>query len=238
MSEVGYVRPGGDSSAADLADWAARLRALLEQVGHRTLVDVSVQTPCDRPTCEAALASPVSTLFFFGHGDEDALLRTAQEPIIDDSNVSMGCGKALVSVACEAGLQFGPKAVQGGVRAHLGWNVLLLWLASARLDYGEAIVHPLSLFGRGSSVSEVADELKRSLNEIARRYRTTWSHDPNAKIAYYAAAAAAGQVAVDGDRRMRPLSRGVVSTAVGWVRWRGIALARSTRKALQGDRRD
>jgi hypothetical protein len=237
VPDVGYIRPGGDASADDLANWATQLMASLEGSGHRTRIDVSAQSPCDQVAGEAALTAPVSMLFFFGHANEDALLDSAGKPLIDDSNLSMAAGKTIVSVACEAGLELGPKAVQAGVRAHLGWNVLLLWLAGARDSYGQAIVQPLSLFGHGSSVSEVADELRRTLNEIAHRYRTAWRENPNAKIAYYAAAAAAGQIAVDGDRHARPLSGGVLSTAAGWVRWRGPILARSTLKALRGGRR-
>jgi hypothetical protein len=153
VPEVGYVRPGGDSPATNLADWGAQLKALLERSGHRTLVDISVQTPCDRAVCEAALASPVSMLFFFCHGEEDALLGTALEPVIDDSNVSRAYGKALVSVACEAGLRFGPNAVQAGARVHLGWNVLLLWLRSTHLVYGEAIVRSYSAWSYGGAAA-------------------------------------------------------------------------------------
>jgi hypothetical protein len=236
MPEVGYISPGGDAPADDLASWAVRLRASLERSGKQTRVDVSARTPCDSDACNAALTAPVSMLFFFGHGNADSLLGSAGEPLIDESNLAMAVGKTLVSVACEAGLGFGPKAVQAGARAHLGWNVRLLWLAGSRevFSFGEAIVQPLSLFGRGSSVAQVADELQRTLNEVAHGYRQVLNKYPNAKIAYYAAAAAAGQIAVDGDRHVRPLSTGIVSTAVGWIRWRGITLARSALKARRG----
>jgi hypothetical protein len=179
-------------------------------------------------------------LFFFGHGDKDTLLDSAGEPLIDKDNVSMAAGKTLVSVACEAGLELGPAAVQAGTRAHLGWNVRLLWLTRPpyKALYGEAIVRPLSLFGHGSSISEVADELQRALNKVTHHYRAAADTNRNAKLAYYAAAAAAGQIAVDGDRHVRPLSEGVVSAAVGWIRWRGRELARSALKALRGGKRD
>jgi hypothetical protein len=240
VSDVGYVRPGGDPAADTLSDWAVQLMALLEGNGYRTHIDVSAQSPCDRVACEAALAAPVPMLFFFGHGRRDALLESAGEPLIDKDNVSMAAGRTLVSVACEAGLEFGPMAVQAGARAHLGWNVLLLWLVRPdyKTLYGEAIVRPLSLFGHGSSISEVADELQRALNKVSHHYRAASGIDRNAKLAYYAAAAAAGQIAVDGDRHVRPLSKGVASAAVGWVRWQGMELARYALKALRGGKRD
>jgi hypothetical protein len=212
----------------------------LEGNGHRTYVDVSVSSSCDRGACEAALTAPVPMLLFFGHGTKDSLLDFSGEALIDRNNVSMAVGKTVVSVACEAGLELGPMAVQAGVRAHLGWNVLLLWLARPpyKALYGEAIVRPLSLLGEGGSISEVADELQRSLNKVTHQYRAASGADRNAKLAYYAAAAAAGQIAVDGDRHVRPLSNGVVSTAVGWVHLRGRALTLSILNALRGGKRD
>jgi hypothetical protein len=229
VPDVGYIRPGGDASSDDLAEWAGHLRTTLESSGHRTFIDVSQHSPCDRDACMTALAAPTPLLFFFGHGNEDALLGSHHEAVVDKSNVSAAAGKTLVSVACEVGLDLGPHAVQAGARAHLAWDVLLLWLArpAELVAYGEAIVRPLSHFGRGGSISEVADELRQSLNGIARRYRRAPPHDHNAKLAYYAAAAAAGQITIHGDRRVRPLAEGSVATAFGWARWRGTTLVRS-----------
>ncbi len=235
VSEVAYICPGGDSPATELAGWGAQLRTHLESDGYSTSENVTVATPCDRNTSEAALRGPSALLFFFGHGSESALLGTDRHPLIEMDDFSKAIGKTIVSVACEAGLELGPAAIQAGVRAHLGWNVLLLWLGPDASLYGDTIINPLALLGKGSSLGEVEEELRRSLNEIARHYRPLINRHPNQKLAYYAAAAAAGQLALDGDRHVRPLSRGL-SSAVRRIMWKAQTIIVGTpRRPLGGN---
>ena len=177
MSEIACIRPGGDPAADDLAMWAGHLGDRLRIAGHPTDVDISFASPADRPRCELALSARVPLLLFFGHGDVTALLGSMREPVIDESNLARAAGKTLVSIACEAGREVGPAAIQAGVRAHLGWNVLLLWLGSDAAAYGEAIVEPLASLGVGASISEVGDALREGLtpwpDAIASGRRTT-----------------------------------------------------------------
>jgi hypothetical protein len=225
MPDVGYVCPGGDPAATDLANWGHRLLHEIEDCGHRTGFDLGLNSS-DRAGCEEALAADVPLIFFFGHGSEDALLGSYGDVVIDDTNIDRAADKTLISIACEAGRHVGSAAVQAGVRAHLGWNVLLLWLARDADIYGESIVRSLSVLGRAGSVSDAADELHDALDGIALRYRPLIGRDHNAKIAYYAAAAAAGQVVIHGDGRVRPLDHGVRSIA-SRLWWRGTKLAGS-----------
>jgi hypothetical protein len=233
VAEVAYIRPGGDLPADDLATWAGQLRDLLTAAGHPSRFDISVDSSCDRPTCEAALRTGVPLVTFFGHGDLNALLGSFQEPVIDENNLTLAAGKTLVSVACEAGREIGPAAIQAGVRAHLGWNVLLLWLGSDAATYGEAIVEPLSRLGVGASISEVSDALRDRFNAVAQLYRPRSAYDSNAKLAYYAAAAAAGQIAIDGDRHVRPLADGL-SSAIRWGFWRVERIGKSVIDSIRG----
>lgn len=237
MPEVAYIRPGGDLSADDLATWGGHLSGLLTAAGHPIRLDISIASPCDRPTCESALTAGVPVVAFFGHGDVNALLGSGHEPVIDASNLALAAGKTIVSVACEAGREIGPAAIQAGVRAHLGWNVLLLWLGSNAATYGEAIVEPLARLGVGASISEVSDALRDRLNALAQLYRPQSPYDSNSKLAYYAAAAAAGQIAIDGDRHVRPLAGGL-SSAIRWTLWRTARAARSVIDSIQGVSRD
>ncbi len=237
MPEVGYICPGGDAAADDLAAWGTRLRDQLSAAGHAPGREVTYGSPCDREACVDVLRSGAQLVCFFGHGDRDALLGSAHEPAIDPENLPAAAAKTLVSVACEAALGVGPAAIQSGVRAHLGWNVLLLWLASDADPYGEAIVKPLSNLGAGASVSEVADELQRSLTTIAARYRNEMATDRNARLAYYAAYAAAGQVVIHGDRHARPLATGLGSAARLAI-WQGQRISRSITELLRGGKHD
>ncbi len=172
---------------------------------------------------------------FFGHGDSTALLGSVREPVFDENNLALAAGKTLVSVACEAGREVGPAAIQAGARAHLGWNVLLLWLGSDAATYGEAIVEPLARLGAGASISEVADALRDRLNAVAQRHRKRSPYDSNAKLAYYGAAAAAGQIAIDGDRHVRPLADGL-SSGVRWAFWRAARIGKSVIDSIRGVR--
>ncbi len=235
MPDVGFIRPGGDPAADDLASWAGDLRSTFERSGHQIAIDVDAAFPCDRSSCEDAMASSIEALFFFGHGDGESLLGPSHSQLIDEFNSRKASGKTVVSVACEAGLELGPRLVQAGARAHLGWNVLLLWLDDPNdvMAFGEALVQPLSGLGQGRSVSQVADELQRSLNEVARKHRSNLVNR-NSKLAYYAAAAAAGQISVDGDRHVRPMSRGSLRVPIDWMRWRFLVLIRSIRNKLPG----
>lgn len=232
MPDFGYICPGGDSSADDLANWGAQLRQRLTGAGHPTSGDVTFATPGDRDASIAVLQSPGPLVFFFGHGDDQSLLGSAHEPVIDAENLAEGVGKTIVSVACEAALGVRPAAVQAGVRCHLGWNVLLLWLASDATDYGEAIVAPLAHLGEGASISEVADELHLSLNAIGERYRKAMGAERNARLAYFAAYAAAGQVVVHGDRHARPLATGLAGAA-RLAAWQGQRMWTSINRRLQ-----
>jgi hypothetical protein len=233
VPEVGFICPGGDASADDLADWGTELRRQLYAGGHPCGAEVTISTPCDRYACSEVLRSDGPLVFFFGHGDDQSLLGSAHEAVIDGESLPHGVGKTLVSVACEAGLGVGPAAIQAGVRSHLGWNVLLLWLASDSRTYGEAIVGSLAHFGAGASVSEVADELQRSLSTIGEGYRQKMAADRNARLAYYAAFAAAGQVVIHGDRHTRPLATGLASVARLAV-WQGQRMWSSINARLTG----
>lgn len=232
MPDVGYIRPGGDPAATDLANWGDRLRRGIEDTGHRTGFDLGLNS-CDRASCEDVLTANVPLIFFFGHGSEYALLGSSGDVVIDDANLDLAAGKTLVSIACEGGRHVGSTAVQAGVRTHLGWNVLLLWLATDADIYGDSLVRALSLLGHAGSASQVADELREALNGIAQMYRPLMQHQPNAKIAYYAAAAAAGQVVIHGDRRVRPLEHGLKSIA-SQIWWRGTKLSGSVLAKRKG----
>jgi hypothetical protein len=233
VPEVAYIRPGGDPPADDLATWGGQVRDLLMNAGHPAQVDVSIASPADRATCEQALSANVPLLVFFGHGESTALLGSSRQPVIDENNLAHAGSKTLVSIACEAGRGVGPAAIQAGARAHLGWNVLLLWLGSDTATYGEAIVQPLASLGVGASISEVADALRDRLNAVAQLHRPRSPYDANAKLAYYGAAAAAGQIAIDGDRHVRPLAEGVSSTVRRGF-WRAKQMGKSMIDSIRG----
>ncbi len=233
MPEVAYIRPGGDPAADDLARWGGYLRDRLAGSGHPPSVDVSFESPADRLGCELAMSAGLPLIVFCGHGDSNALLGSSRQSVIDESNLALAAWKTIVSVACEAGRVVGPAAIQAGVRAHVGWDVLLLWLSSDVTAYGEAIVEPLADLGGGASVSEVADALGDRLNGVAQRHRVRSPYDSNAKLAYYAAAAAAGQITIHGDRHVRPLAGGL-SSVIRVALWRAGRLGKAVTNSIRG----
>lgn len=221
MSEVSFISTSRDAAAADLSSWAGALQSTMATQGHDLSVCAANGAPDDRANCELLLKGPARLVFFFGHGTTDELRGAADEPLVDRQNLRLARGKVLVSVACESGLELGPTAVISGLRAHLGWDVMLLWLSGEDADrYGRAIYGPLGRFGHSASVSEVKRWLEQELNRVAQHHRRNRARNPNAKLAYYAAAAAAGQISVHGDGGVRPMATGPTQRLLGWIRWR------------------
>ncbi len=209
MSSVSYLRPNnpGDPAASDLHNWSVELQTRLA-VDHATAAVIDDSSPCDRTRAAIALAA-ADLILFFGHGSPTDLVGTDGASAVDKSNIAIASGRSLVAVACLAGRDLGPDAITAGVEVFLGWNAKLLWLApppGGLGEFGSAIVDSLAIFGTGASVEQVKERLRDELDAVAEYYRTgPGSTNPDALIAYYGAAAAAGQVAVCGNEKKVPL---------------------------------
>jgi hypothetical protein len=211
MGDAAYLRPNnpGDPPAGDLHAWCVELEQRLLVSGHSTTVAIDDTDPCDYAGSSAALGSHCDAVFFFGHGTSDQLIGTNGQAAVDRTNIANASGKAIIAVACLAGRSLGPDAIGAGVEVFLGWNAKLLWLGSpvGQLGpFGLAIVSSLEILGQGARLEEVKERLRDELDAVAEYYRTgLGSGGANSLLAYYGAAAAAGQVALCGNEKQAPL---------------------------------
>ncbi len=211
MGTVAYLRPNnpGDPAAADLYNWCVELEQRLVARGHSTGSVVDGTSPCDMVNATVALGSTYDAIFFFGHGAADSLTGTNGQPAVDQTNIANAKSRVVIAVACLAGRSLGPDAITAGIEVFLGWNVKLLWLkpAAGQLGrFGSAVVDGLETFGHGTRVEQVKEQLRDELDAVAEYYRIgAGSGGPNSRLAYYGAAAAAGQVALCGNEKAVPL---------------------------------
>jgi hypothetical protein len=209
MSSFSVIRPRDDSAAIASSDWCDDLIAKLtaSKAAPSKLIDVDDSSPADQAKISAAMSAGAELICYFGHGDSNAWL-TANHPTIDAGTVSAGKGAAVVSIACETGLQLGADAITAGVESWLGFTIKVpvLVLKGGSDPFGEAIVDGLAELGEGKSMQEARDALFAALNQTVTDFDTGYlSTDPSAPLGYYAAMSLRDHIVVHGNSAHVPL---------------------------------
>jgi hypothetical protein len=209
MSSFNVIRPRDDSAAKESSKWCDDLIAKLKAstAAHTVSSDIDDGSPADQANISAAMSAGVDLICYFGHGNSSAWL-TANSPTIDAGTVGAGKGKAVVSIACETGLNLGADAITSGVESWLGFTIKVpvLLLKGGYDPFGEAIVEGLAELGEGKSMQEARDALFAALDQTVDDFDTGFlSTDPSAPLGYYAAMSLRDHVVLHGNGSHVPL---------------------------------
>jgi len=131
------------------------------------------------------------SLFYFGHGSEEAL---GEPPIIDTANVSLVQG-TLVAVACDAAEGLGPAAIAQGTQAFVGFTGRIPVIADPKYD--EVFVEHLSdLASDRCSAMRFRAAFRAGLLALAERAEQFPDQYANAPLLLVGADSARGSVRV------------------------------------------
>ena len=206
MGDFTVVRPRDDADAQQASDWCNDLVTELTKSGHTKIADVNDQTP---PTTRHILNAfkPAALIFYFGHGDEHNWL-TNQAKTLDDSNVSVTKGKAVVSIACKTACNLGPAAITAGAVAWLGFTgkVAVIRPHKTRDPIGNAIVGALACLGNRGTMQQARDEIAKRCDQLTIDYDTgQFSTHPEHFLGYFGSMVMRDHVDVQGTPSHRPL---------------------------------
>jgi hypothetical protein len=167
-----FIRPEGDPAATDLSEWCAELIATTVAAGH-AVEDLQGEA-ATRGRVEEVLAG-AEAVFFFGHGDWDALPDASGSPLVDRANVSLASGHGIVAMACDTGYTFGPDAIVQGVEAFLGFIEDFAWPPPCRIDgedhFKGVVVEALRPLVEGGTIQDSTDALREGFERVHRHYR-------------------------------------------------------------------
>ncbi|WP_031495315.1 C25 family cysteine peptidase [Bryobacter aggregatus] len=207
MSHFSLIRPEDDVAAQQASSWADAVAADWIAAGHQKSADINQFSPPNHSQIVSALASSVTLLCYFGHGDERSW-RTNAATTVTAPDFVPAQAKAVVSIACKTGCILGPGAVTFGVAAWLGFTISVAVLSPHKgIDpIGDAIVAGLSGLRLGQTMQQCRDELYAQLDSVVTDYDTgRYSSHPNAALKYFAALAMRDHIVLHGTTHFAPL---------------------------------
>lgn len=140
---------------------------------HPATVDVAGATNATRMAVDGYLQGGVGHLFWFGHGEDDALMNGVDR-IVDAANVDK-VTYSVIAIACYSAVQLGPFAVsnQPGPYAYLGFDDELGFPASAPAPIALAVTGALRGYVTGGDdLDHVTQNMRVGLDSARIQYKT------------------------------------------------------------------
>jgi hypothetical protein len=170
--EILLITPRDDRAARRSAQWAERLAAKFPFL--------SVSVVRSRRQVDALLAEH-RHLFYFGHGERDALvlgpkLFRGRTALVDVENVGTLQPRVVVAVACWSGEELARSAIRpdltpAPIESYLGWLDEVGWPSDWSEPIDDAVVKGLSVLLDGGSVGDCVSALEAAFEEAHERYR-------------------------------------------------------------------
>lgn len=198
------VTPRDNRAARRCGEWADRLAARFPGAFTRC-------TPTSRQQLDDQLDRH-RHLFYFGHGERDALVRLPKlfrprRDLVDRANAIGEGERIIVAVACWSGAGLAPAvtdpSLRPPVRSYIGWDNRMQWLPGWPDPIGDALVRAIAVLMENGTVGECGLEVEVAFEEAHQRYedegRQRLASDQMG-IAKMCAKYWSSQLVVEGDR--------------------------------------
>lgn len=171
MTDILLVRPADDPAAVTVGSWGQAVRQMAP--GTSSSVDLAGASSASRAAVDGVLSPTVRHLFWFGHGEDDALVNTGAR-IVELGNV-VKVTESVVAIACYSAAKLGPAAVSANVgpKAYLGFDDEFGFPASAPMPMALAVVSSLRGFlMSGHDLNQVAQSMTTGFDTARVQYKT------------------------------------------------------------------